>query len=126
MKARFRWFNIKHKKWLYWFYFENRWYWYIVDGNILDNPFHTPDDFEVDRKSVWASILLKDKNGNEIYQGDIITNFWVENNMKLRKYEVKLNEDWARFYLESVKSKDSTSIDKWSSIKCEIIWNIYM
>ena len=105
-EIKFRWYNAKHKKWLYWFYFENRWDWYITTWDLLDNPFSTPDDFKIERWSVSQYTGLNDKNGKEIYEWDIVYIAW--------KWNTEIKFTFIDLYEASMEN------DIW-----EIVWNIY-
>ena len=130
MEIKFRWYNTKHKKWLYWFYFENRWDWYIATWEILDNPFNTPDDFQVERWSISQYTRLKDKNDKEIYFWDILAtsnsdedyDLWSKENnwytvVKEDVYELWIN--YSKWYM----TYDVESIYHFRF--CEVIGNIY-
>mgnify|MGYP003562621364 FL=1 len=130
MEIKFRWYNTKHKKWLYWFYFENRWDWYIATWELLDNPFNTPDDFQVDRWSISQYTRLKDKNDKEIYFWDILAtsnsdedyDLWSKENnwytvVKEDVYELWIN--YSKWYM----TYDVESIYHFRF--CEVIGNIY-
>ena len=130
MEIKFRWYNTKHKKWLYWFYFENRWDWYIATWELLDNPFNSPDDFQVERWSISQYTRLKDKNDKEIYFWDILAtsnsdedyDLWSKENnwytvVKEDVYELWIN--YSKWYM----TYDVESIYHFRF--CEVIGNIY-
>jgi len=129
-EIKFRWYNAKHKKWIYWFYFENRWDWYITTWDLLDNPFSTPDDFKIERWSVSQYTGLNDKNGKEIYFWDILAtsnsdkdyDLWSIKDNWYTVVEKDIYELWISY------SKWSMTYDVESIYHfrfCEIIWNIY-
>lgn len=98
-EIKFRWYNAKHKKWLYWFYFENRWDWYITTWDLLDNPFSTPDDFKIERWSVSQYTGLKDKNGKEIDEEEITSESnreWFKDKWLVDNFE---EEDFETFFI---------------------------
>lgn len=101
---------------------------FYVNGNkIIYDDGHSYEDVEIHSDIIVMQFTgLKDKNGKEIYEGDVLKNFGIFKRLCLFKegsfgYEADANLGFISYNSNSINLK----LRDGKLMKCEIVGNIY-
>lgn len=121
-EIKFRWWNVNNERRLYGDLFRNRRQRIITQDGVVSNPLAEPEDWEVDPETVGQFTWLFDKDGKEIYEGDIL---WSNHLWEMHvEWTIAYDEDLARIvFLQTNWAFEE--INKANLNLLEVVGNIY-
>ena len=125
---KFRGYNKKNNKWIYGYYLVNRGQHFVVEDGIA-NPQATWKDFLVEEDTIGQYTGLIDKNGKEIYEGDVVITKQFGKIVKRGQdiLNVSSEDCFVIKYINAqfMVERHSRSFYLHRNINCEVIGNIY-